>query len=69
MDITVVQWRFCFFEGRVERLVSMRRRRGGAVGLVGYVVRLTRRIAGEVGMGVGDVGRTRLLGHSSESID
>jgi len=64
VNITVLQRRLCFFESRVERLVGMR----WSMGLVGYVVRLAWRIRGEVGMGMGDVGRVRLLGHSSESI-
>jgi hypothetical protein len=65
MNIAVVQRRLFFFEGWVERLVSLRR----SMGLVGYVIGLARRIGGEFGVGVSDVGCTRLLGHSSKSID
>ena len=37
--------------------------------LVGYVVGLSWRIGGEVGVGVSHVRCVRLLGHSSESIN
>jgi len=64
VDVAVVQRRFRFLEGRVERFVGMRRRSLGAVGLVRYVIGLSRRIGVEVGVAMGNVGRVRLLGHS-----